>query len=344
MGNWFSKKSDNYENVLSKLAESIDKKKAQLADIRLRERRMTLLFTLYSLFTWVAYTTLWYLELLPRAWARTQAVKVLSALPVGFVPVSVLSIRRLVHAFYSWRASYEEIALKKLLGEQKAKIEEIKKKTNYDSTRSLLEKYGETSARPVQPSALRQRGPSPIVGSQPSTPLRHDDPPATGNPSGMVIPRPLPPYFQPSPASLPPQTRKWYDTLADALLGPDEQVASREKYALICARCFTHNGLITPSEWEDVQYTCPKCGYFNPSRYSLRRTDSPTVSESPPPAVASGGATLLDTPGAPTVGRIDNFHPVTPPSTDVQEARTATDTDKQSTDETMMDVDTPTVP
>jgi len=348
MGGWFSKKSDDYENVLSKLAESIDKKKAQLADIRLRERRTTLLFTLYSFFLWVAYTAAWYLELLPRSWGTTDVLKVLKALPVGAVPVIIVFIRRLVQMFYSWRASSEEAALKKLLTEQKGKIAEIKKKTNYDSTRNLLEKYGETSARPDQPSPLRQRGPpGALPGNQPSTPLRQLGTPPAGTPPGMTPPRPLPPYLRPSGSNLPPpQTRKWYDTLADALLGPDEQAASREKYALICAKCFNHNGLVAPSEWEDVQYKCPRCGHFNPSRRSLRVGNalSPTTPATPLSAVSvRREGESLDSTGAPIAPGPGDFRPgeSNEPGSNTDSTDSKPPLEQRSADESMMDVDTP---
>jgi len=51
----------------------------------------------------------------------------------------------------------------------------------------------------------------------------------------------------------PPQ-KQWYDKLADALLGSDEAlVPGVNKYALICEKCFTHNGLAEPEKWQDVR-------------------------------------------------------------------------------------------
>ncbi|KZT51852.1 hypothetical protein CALCODRAFT_459940 [Calocera cornea HHB12733] len=347
MGSLFSKKPDDYENVLSRLAESIDTKKAQLADIRLRERRASLLFTLYSLFLWIAYTAVWYLQLLPRSWSRTDVLKVLSALPVGAVPVIIFFIRRLVHMFYRWRASSEERKLKTLLTEQKAKIAEIKKKTNYDSTRNLLEKYGETSARPeVQSSPLQQRGvPGALPGTQPSTPLRQIGIAGVGTPT-RGPPRPLPPYLQPSGAMLPPpQTRKWYDTLADALLGPDEQAASREKYALICAKCFNHNGLVSPSEWDDVQYKCPKCGYFNRSRRSLRMGQSALSPTTPatPTSTAAAKPDSIESPSPPAGSTPEDLRPGDTGSADAEEveATITGQAETQTANDSMMDIDTP---
>jgi endoplasmic reticulum junction formation protein lunapark len=100
-------------------------------------------------------------------------------------------------------------------------------------------------------------------------------------------------FFTETPQQpLPLPCKLWYDKLADALLGDDESsvnpVASR--YALICQKCFAHNGLMKEEMWEDtrthdllllayrvgikayhfcwIEYVCPKCRYFNPSARS----------------------------------------------------------------------------
>lgn len=88
-----------------------------------------------------------------------------------------------------------------------------------------------------------------------------------------------------------PGRKQWYDRLADAILG-DEDLAPASpgsRYALICEKCFTHNGLVKESIWEDaresffwfasrssllhdwLEYLCPKCGHFNQSARSKRQ-------------------------------------------------------------------------
>lgn len=47
------------------MALDIQKRQVKLSEIRLRERRSTLLVTLYTLAGWVAYVSLWYMQLLP---------------------------------------------------------------------------------------------------------------------------------------------------------------------------------------------------------------------------------------------------------------------------------------
>jgi len=52
-----------------------------------------------------------------------------------------------------------------------------------------------------------------------------------------------------------PGRKQWYDRIADAILG-DEDVAAASpssRYALICEKCFAHNGLVKESLWEDAR-------------------------------------------------------------------------------------------
>jgi predicted RNA-binding Zn-ribbon protein involved in translation (DUF1610 family) len=186
----------------------------------------------------------------------------------------------MMQIWYSWKGGREEKTLMEVLKKQRAKVEEIKKKTNYYSTRNLIEKYDEPS--PLSPGAtpLRRRNVSP---PSPQTPLAPQPPPQLKTPNGQT----KGPMLQLSPTPQPIQaTRKhWYDKFADAILGEDdEQSASvaASRYALICQKCFSHNGLVKESQWEDTQYVCPKCGFFNISARSKKQAVPRTYS---PPSV-----------------------------------------------------------
>ncbi|PFH48982.1 hypothetical protein AMATHDRAFT_148667 [Amanita thiersii Skay4041] len=273
--NLFSKKKDeDYETILSNLAEDIRKRQIQLSEIRLRERRSTLLVTLYTLAAWVAYVTLWYMKLLPDfhpGYRHNGAEKAIKAVPVILGPIVILFIRRIVQIWYQRKGDAEEKMLQELMKKQRGVVEDIKKKTNYYSTQELLQKY---DSSPIN-SPLHQRVvPNPL---QPATPqLLQKSPAVIKSPSQSatlqshltVTPPPFP--------SVPPR-KQWYDKLADALLGDDEHApgASTSRYALICENCFAHNGLVKESMWEDSQYVCPKCKHFNSSARSKRERHAP---------------------------------------------------------------------
>ncbi|KIK39895.1 hypothetical protein CY34DRAFT_807743 [Suillus luteus UH-Slu-Lm8-n1] len=265
---WFSKSgSENYEEVLSALAADVARRQTRLAEIRLRERRTTLQFTLGTLSLWISFVYLWYTRTLPAAWHDSLLAKV--AVLVG--PVIILFARRMMQIWYSWKGGREEKTLRVVTQKQRAKVEEIKKKTNYDSTRSLLEKYADPSTpiRRLQPP------------SQPRTPLSTN--PQAHMQTPVVQQSNLPLQLSPTPQPIQPTRKQWYDKLADAILGDEESSmnVAASRYALICQKCFSHNGLVKESVWEDTQYVCPKCGFLNPSarskRLGLQRTPSPPV-------------------------------------------------------------------
>ena len=55
-----------------------------------------------------------------------------------------------------------------------------------------------------------------------------------------------------------PPRKQWYDKLADAILGDDDATGSpSSRYALICQKCFAHNGLVKESVWQDTRKSLP---------------------------------------------------------------------------------------
>jgi len=86
------KAEEDYETILSNLANDIQKRQLHLSEIRLRERRSTLLTTLYTLAAWVAYVSVWYLSALPglqngRYIANPTIERAVKAIPVVIGPI-----------------------------------------------------------------------------------------------------------------------------------------------------------------------------------------------------------------------------------------------------------------
>lgn len=146
----------------------------------------------------------------------------------------------------------KEKTLRIALKQQRMKIEEIKKKTNYDNTRHLLERYDDlpSTANVKDPNSVSRRripgGLPQSAGPQvPVTPQRNDGPLGVSSQAPAV-------QLQTPPIQ--PLRKQWYDKLADALLGDDESPPSNaSRYALICEKCFNHNGLVKESMWEDAR-------------------------------------------------------------------------------------------
>lgn len=289
--NWFSKGgSDDYEQILASLELDIQKRQTRLSEIRLRERRTTLKVTLYTLAFWVVYVSLWYTQVLPALSGHrpnTAFEKFVKGVPVLIGPILILFARRIAQIWYTRIGNAEEKTLVTLRKQQREKIEEIKKKTNYYTTRNLLDRYDESSSSPGTPPQRRQALPqTPIQVPQ----LQSDQKQGQANPQNAPPPLTSQTPFAPMPVTpQPPPRKQWYDKLADAILGDDDVTGSpSSRYALICQKCFAHNGLVKESVWQDTQYVCPKCGHFNPSARSIQQ-GATSVAPSPISAVNSRG-------------------------------------------------------
>ena len=207
--------------------------------------------------------------------------------------------------------------------QQREKIEEIKKKTNYYTTRNLLDRYDESTSSPGvtthQRQAVLPQTPVKAPQQQPNQKQGRVKPQSTPAPATLQTPftRAFSSKFycmREANASIampvtpqPPLKKQWYDKLADAILGDDDATGSpSSRYALICQKCFSHNGLVKESAWQDtrksiscqllrvevvdcfVEYVCPKCGHFNPSARSIQQGITSAV-PSPISAVNSRG-------------------------------------------------------
>ncbi|KAI0338070.1 hypothetical protein BDW22DRAFT_1363449 [Trametopsis cervina] len=300
LNGWFRKSQpEDYEQVLAALASDIQKRQTHLSEIRLRERRATLLFSVYALALWIAYVSMWYTGFLPSlsGYARGSNVQMLvEGLPVFIGPIVILFIRRIVQIWYTRIGDKEEKHLVTLRKQQREKIEEIKKNTNYYSTRTLIERYDEGIPVSGVDSPLRRRAPPNANGPstpqkpqpqqsqphQPQAPIQLMTPQTPVNAKGQLPPG-LQQQLSPSPQRpMPPPRKQWYDRLADAILGDEDTVPGSvaSRYALICQKCFTHNGLVKESLWDTTQYVCRSCGHFNPSPKAARRSSPSPASPS----------------------------------------------------------------
>ncbi|KAF9445216.1 hypothetical protein P691DRAFT_805977 [Macrolepiota fuliginosa MF-IS2] len=330
------KKEEDYETVLASLASDIQKRQVKLSEIRLREKRSTLLATIYTLLAWLIYTGLWYWNVLP-SWFQSAAghhamvERIARGLPVFIGPIIILFIRRIVQVWYTRKADAEEKTLQSLMKQRRAKVGEIKKKTNFDSMVKLFQEYDEPT-----PGATPLRRRLPQQQQQQRTPVTPQRQPGVVPDPQFQTPMPVALQAQltpvPSPFPIAPPRKQWYDKIADALLGDDDRDigSPSSRYALICERCFTHNGLVKESMWEDAQFVCrnTNCNHFNRSarskqdpsvitsqtntpspRHETNRRISPSATPSPPPQRASPAlneATAHDSdPDAPTVDSID---------------------------------------
>ncbi|KAI8094048.1 hypothetical protein BDF21DRAFT_86995 [Thamnidium elegans] len=227
------------------------------------------MWIIYSLVIWIG--CVFYLFYQMNQIDVTIAHLLLASTPVVSLPAAIYYIRKGLVWFYERKQKKEEANLIKLRKEQKGKLEELKKMTSYYSTQSLLERYDEALTKKKQEALkqeklqqeLRQRKPvsMPMRSMQPNT--QRPFPPTQQQQQQMHQQQ-----QQQQPILPPPRTEpQWYDKIIDALVG---DAGPETKYALICAHCFNHNGLVAKEEFDTIQYICPRCKQFNPSRKSKK--------------------------------------------------------------------------
>ncbi|RIA93507.1 hypothetical protein C1645_762172 [Glomus cerebriforme] len=293
-----SQGDDNYEKILSELDDDIGRAEVRLREIRIRERSALIIWIVYSMLVYVAYVAgYWYFVYMSIEEEGWDFMKIA---PVFTGPFLIVIGYRFLALWYKRKETNEISQLEHLRAKQRLKVEELKKKTGYYTTKTLLERYDSSKGQvnqqnaPVQPIQnvpvrpgqpinpnLRQRNVtnSPVPGINGI----NGDPRSNGTLSveshvGGNVPHSNS-FDQSSPNPITPLQRRWYDKLVDVIVGDDEQ-----KYALICQTCFTWNGLAYPADFEDVQYYCKKCNHFNPSR----RSQSNETSLSAPSSLTNG--------------------------------------------------------
>ncbi|KAI9251831.1 hypothetical protein BDA99DRAFT_183349 [Phascolomyces articulosus] len=239
------------------------------------------MWVIYSTIIWVVYSFYCFVALRNASQRDFEGVVLLTA-PVIACPVGIYYIRQLLRRIFAWSQNRIDLQLQTLRAEQKLKLDELKKKTAYYSTQSLIDRYDEEHKRQQKQKQTQQipqhntsKGAPPLPSSStlgvPQQQQPMNKPPTINVPTRTAAP--------------PPRQPQWYDRVLDAMVG---DAGPESKFALICNYCFAHNGLVLPQEMDTIQYICPNCKKFNSSRKSRQlHPDGPVVPPSPAPSMTS---------------------------------------------------------
>ncbi|EPZ36410.1 hypothetical protein O9G_002912 [Rozella allomycis CSF55] len=164
---------------------------------------------------------------------------------------NLLSIVSIVFVPF-WAISNQETELDALKSRQKLLLEELKKKTDYYATKTLIERFDVATPK-AQDKKTKQMdeikmSSKPLHQQIVSNQLRkreNDDGKKSDN---LFAPSPVP--VVPSPKTTQPPNPTWMDRLMDSIVGSDE--SDSQKFALICEKCFAHNGLANPHEFNVI--------------------------------------------------------------------------------------------
>jgi len=172
-------------------------------------------------------------------------------------PVAVYYCNRGLKHFARHFITRQETLLKTLQMQQQRHLEALKEATGYYRTKTLIDKFEEPAKGKASKSPSPKK-PADMVAKQrpvPKTAL----PTAPLPPSPKPQTRTLPPA-SPAPAGPAYKSPSWMDRLLDAVIGDDSR---NQKFALICQRCFNHNGLAPINARGVIRYRCPNCGLVN---------------------------------------------------------------------------------
>ncbi|OLL24967.1 Protein lunapark [Neolecta irregularis DAH-3] len=310
---------DSYEKALSETSRRIQQAQRNMSLAVQRSRRVLALWTVYSLLAYSLFLAIFILR-------RDRGIQGWATAVLG--PPLIYGTRRMMRWYYTRRigsiggcdkggnADKTETKVEHLKSQQREKVEELKRKTRFYSTQSLLERYAaegsnaNSSLNPsvnllLNPSANTSNTPntnSPVnsntsssLNQNPNTPLNsYTDTVPVSTPTKRIILRrrasqpqplsssawPLPRMHDTPPEPLQAQSpvaSTWYDRVLDILVGVDESAPS-QRHALICISCRSHNGLAPFSQPpETVAYSCPHCGSWNGPREETANLDQNSV-------------------------------------------------------------------
>nr|CAG8551278.1 12102_t:CDS:2 [Entrophospora candida] len=267
---------DLLKDSVTELDDNIRKAEICLGEIKIRERNALIIWIVYSLLAYTAYVVgYWYFIYMSNEGENWDFMKVA---PVLTGPFFIVIGYRFIALWYKREETNEISQLEQLRAKQSLKVEELKKKTGYYTTKTLLERYDSTTKLPANLPGQKNPPITTIPGNLKPGPnsLRQRLPPPNNNNNSGVnnnnngnidqqLSRSLSSSSINQINNVQNQQRHWYDKLVDVVVGDDEQ-----KYALICKDCYTWNGLTFAADYDDIQYYCKNCNHFNPSKRSLR--------------------------------------------------------------------------
>jgi len=260
----------------------------------------------------------------------TWQMRAIRVLPMFILPAVSSVIYSTVVNFTRMFEQKDQKTLEKLRAERKAKIDELKERTNYYLTQQLIQKYDlDPAAKAAAASVLASKlgeetGLKVHVGEEPkldaavarsndveivpSDGLRNRKQPnargsRTGSPTSHTP-------AQGTETNLPPASAVLETAPAPVVVehhqgsgasdggGWIAKIAAllvgedpSQSYALICGSCHMHNGLSRKEDYPHVTYYCPHCHALNTSKQSMGQYSGSNSGRSTPVVLADGLST-----------------------------------------------------
>lgn len=288
----FRKKPSTYD-VLTKLENEIVSIEEFQKRTQQAQRKIVFRFIFLALLIYVALALLLYFYFSQIS----QNQKLFWSIPLIAFPFVIWFIKKFLTWYYNRKIGKNEKKLVTLKEKKKEILENVMETETYKIAKQILDKFGNepkklvvstptvqksspmvTTRRQLYDTGLRQRN----VAAQNAmrTRISFGGPPESPRPIQQQMALPTPGQLRsfnvlrtPNqlaitsvPASLPrsilPRDRSVLDKMVDYLVGDGPS----NRYALICQKCSSHNGMALKEEFEYISFRCCYCSHFNPAR------------------------------------------------------------------------------
>lgn len=296
LGLFGSKKFDHeeFERQLSALSRDIAKVRNQITLLLQKQASVRSSVVIYLTVVYVAVVAYRYhqsssgigmLGVGKSTWQVFLMCLLTKDLMVAFLtPFAIAGFAYMVDRLFKWWIYTKERSLNHLVKRHREKLEELKQATNFTKTTLLLQRFDSSVEEPPQKNQGNSSKPQPkstsvvkgnSLGSTSSnvnggnvsgSSVRNLDEKNEDKRSGFVISKQessnanMPTGWAPSPLQ-----KGIQDRILDYIIGSEHNETVESRHALICAKCYTHNGLAPPGCTNpfSIVYFCRNCSFMN---------------------------------------------------------------------------------
>lgn len=233
----------SFEKELANISSKISKNQRSIGSFKYQERQSKSFIIIYGSLSYL-FILLYFL--IKNGLQLNLYHQKEIALIIG-TPILLILATKTIIFYYAKRISRLESHIEHLKSQHESKIEELKNKTNFQSTQALLNRFtdgNDLNAQLDEELLAKQQQLEEIKKLS-----------LEGNNEAQRFNA----YSQAGSSA----KRHWYDSIIDTVVGADE-LSPNNRFALICINCSSHNGLAPPGmKPEYVKYICPRCGVLN---------------------------------------------------------------------------------
>ncbi|XP_077563152.1 zinc-ribbon metal-binding protein lunapark isoform X2 [Haemaphysalis longicornis] len=211
-----------------------------------QQKRLVGALIFYSCLFYILCMVITYVWYFPK----TLQGQILCTVPLVLFPVLIVLAKKLLQWYFRRKIERKNEELADLIKQKRSVLDNVMETETYKIAKEILEKYDpETLRKSVK---LEEKTVRPLSGTEP----------------GLV---PVPAL----PRPILPRERTAFDRVIDFLVGEGPS----NRYALICNRCCSHNGMALKEEYEYLSFRCCYCFHWNQAK--KQRPELPKVLEMP---------------------------------------------------------------